>query len=232
MLIAVIRTTILYFLVLVVIRLMGKRQVGELQPFDLAVTIMISELAAFPMQHTNIPLINSVLPILLILALQIYLSVINTKSIKVRELVCGTPAMLIENGRINENELRKHRINLHELLAELRTKGYQNIRDIEFAFMETNGQISVVPKSQKRPLTPEDMGISTDYEGVPHPLIVDGKVYESNLNKLNLSREWLEEEVSELGVEDPSQILFANINADGSIYYQSYQQAAPEESGQ
>lgn len=224
MLIAILRTIILYTAVLIVIRIMGKRQVGELQPFDLAVTIMISELAAFPMQNTNIPLINSLLPILLILILQVYISFINTKSIKAREIVCGKPTMLIENGKLNESELRKHRINLHELLTELRTKGYYDLTDIEFAFMETNGQISVVPKSQRRPVTPKDLEIETDYEGPPHPLIVDGKVYQKNLAKIDLSKDWLKEELSQLGVTDLANVFFANIDADGNIYYQCYQE--------
>jgi uncharacterized membrane protein YcaP (DUF421 family) len=208
---------------------MGKRQVGELQPFDLAVTIMISELAAFPMQNTNIPLINSVLPIFLILALQIYISALNTKSIKARELICGKPTILIENGRLNESELKKHRINLHELLTELRVKGYPNLTEIEFAFLETNGKVSVIPKSQNRPVTPKDLELDTDYEGVPHPLIVDGQIYDQNLAKLNLSREWLENELSSQEIENAANILFASLDQDGSLYYQRYQDAGGEQ---
>lgn len=226
MFIAVIRTAILYLTVLVVIRIMGKRQVGELQPFDLAVTIMVSELAAFPMQNTNIPLINSLLPIFLILIFQVYISVINTKSIKARELICGTPTVLVENGRLKEGQLRKHRVNIHELLAELRSGGYPDLSEVEFAFLETNGQVSVMPKSQNRPVSPADLDLDTDYQGVPQPLVVDGKVYQGNLDKLGLSQEWLESELQDLGVEQPEDLLFANLDSQGNIYYQAYQSAS------
>lgn len=222
MLIVIIRTVVLYSTVLVVLRLMGKRQIGELQPFDLAVTIMVSELAAMPMQNTDIPLINSLLPISLILILQVYISVINTKSVKAREIVCGKPNMLIENGQLNETELRKNRISIHELLAELRVKGYHNLADIEFAFIETNGQVSVIPKSQKRPATPEDLEIETDYEGAAYSLIVDGVVYQKNLDKIGLSKQWLKNELSNFGINNLSNVLFANINSSGNIFYQLY----------
>ncbi|ADL13044.1 DUF421 domain-containing protein [Acetohalobium arabaticum] len=222
MLIVIIRTVILYLAVLVVLRLMGKRQIGELQPFDLAVTIMVSELAAMPMQNTDVPLINSLLPISLILILQIYISVINTKSFKAREIVCGSPDILIENGQLNEEELRKNRISIHELLEELRVKGYHNLAEIEFAFIETNGQVSVIPKSQNRPVTPEDLEIETDYEGVAYSLIVDGKVYQPNLDEVGLSKDWLKNELSNFGINDLSDVLFANIDSSGNIFYQLY----------
>ncbi|GAB6137257.1 DUF421 domain-containing protein [Halanaerobaculum tunisiense] len=224
MLIVIIRTIILYITVLAVLRLMGKRQIGELQPFDLAVTIIVSELAAMPMQNTDIPLINTLLPIFLILILQIYTSVINTKSITARKIICGKPDMLIENGQLNEQVLKRNRINIHELLEELRAKGYHNLADIEFAFIETNGQVSVIPKSQKRPVNPEDLQLDTDYEGVPYPLIVDGRVYEDNLAKVNLSRQWLKDELANLGVDDFSDILLANIDSNGNLFYQLFEQ--------
>ncbi|AGB42373.1 putative membrane protein [Halobacteroides halobius DSM 5150] len=231
MLIVIIRTIILYITVLVVLRLLGKRQIGELQPVDLAVTIIVSELAAMPMQNTDIPLINTLLPILLILILQVYTSVINTKSITARKLICGEPDMLIKNGELNEDKLRKNRINIHELIEELRVKGYHNLADIEFAFIETNGKISVIPKSQKRPINPQDLQIETDYEGVPFPLIVDGRVYKDNLDEIDLSPQWLKEELSEFGVKDLSNVLFANIDSTGNLFYQLSESYKSKERG-
>ncbi|WP_027340802.1 DUF421 domain-containing protein [Halonatronum saccharophilum] len=222
MFIVIVRTLILYSVVLVTFRIMGKRQIGELQPFELAITIMISALAAIPMEDTSIPLINSLIPIFLLQSLQIYIAVINTKSNTARSIICGKPAILIENGLVNIIKMKKHRINVHELLEELRIKGYPNIADVELAFIETNGKISVIPKSQKRAVNPEDLNINTNYEGVPHSLIVDGKVYHKNLEKIGLTSEWLKNELSNFGIEDLSQVFFASIDSSGNLFYQKY----------
>ena len=149
MLITFIRTIILYLLVITAIRVMGKRQIGELHPSELVVTIMISELAAIPMQATSVPLIYGILPILTLIIAEVLFSYITLKSEKARSIISGKPSILIKNGIINENELRKLRFNLNDLLEELRINNYPNIKDVEFAILETSGQLSVIPKSQK-----------------------------------------------------------------------------------
>jgi uncharacterized membrane protein YcaP (DUF421 family) len=179
-LVAFVRTLILYIIVIVVMRMMGKRQIGQLQPFELVVAIMISELAAVPMQDTRIPLINGIVPILTLLLAQIALSFISLKSTKARALICGKPSILINNGRINESVLRNEMYTLNDLLEQLRSKDVANIADVEFAILETNGQLSVIPKSQKRPVTPKDLNIPTNYEGLPLDLIIDGDVIHNN----------------------------------------------------
>ena len=223
MLIIAIRTIFLYLTVLVIFRIMGKRQIGELQPFELAITIMISALAAFPMEDTRLPLVNTLIPMIMLLCLHIYISFITLKSTPARRIICGKPTTLIENGTINEIELKKHRINIDELVEELRLKGYSNISDVEFAFIETNGQVSVIPKSQKRPVTPADLQIPTEYEGVSHSLIVDGKVYYQNLKKIGLTTDWLKTELRKLGISNFSDVLYASIDSAGKIYYQKTQ---------
>ncbi|MCK8826330.1 DUF421 domain-containing protein [Natroniella acetigena] len=224
MFIVIIRTIILYTIVFLTFRVMGKRQIGELQPYELAITIMISALAAIPMQDTDIPLINSLTPIILIFSTQIYMSAITTKSTTGRRLICGKPTILIENGQIVEGELNKSRININELLEELRIKGYPDISEVEFAFIETNGALSIIPKSQKRPVTPEDLNIDTDYEGIPHPIIIDGQIHTKNLEKVGLSEEWLKEELISLGINNTSDIFFANLDSTGNLFYQVYRQ--------
>ena len=214
------RTLILYIIVVVVMRIMGKRQIGQLQPFELVVAIMISELAAVPMQNTGIPLVNGIIPILTLLIAQISMSFISLKSIKARTLICGKPSILIENGKIQEEELRSEMYTLNDLLEQLRSKNIANVADVEFAILETNGQLSILPKSQKRPLNPEDLNISTKYEGLPLDLIVDGNVNYNNLSKVKLNDVWLKDQFIKFGISDLKKILFASLDPSGNLYFQ------------
>ncbi len=220
MLVIFFRALLLYIIVVVVMRIMGKRQIGELQPYELVVTIMIAELAAVPLESTDVPLLNGIIPILTLLAAQITFSYINLRNEKIRGMVCGRPSVLIEGGKIVEHEFRKQIYNLNDLLEQLRAKNYPNIADVEFAILETNGQLSVIPKSQKRPLTPGDMDVSTKYEGLPVNLVIDGKILDNNLKKIGLNREWLYSEFKKLGISGANELLFANINTSGEIFFQ------------
>jgi len=201
-------------------RLMGKRQIGELQPFELAVAIMISELAAVPMQDTGIPLINGIIPIITLLIAQLAMSFISLKSVKARGIICGKPSILIENGKINEEKFRSEMFTLNDLLEQLRIKSIPNIADVEFAILETNGQLSVIPKSQKRSITPNDMKIPTEYEGLPLDLIVDGSLNATNLKKAELGENWLKVELGKFGIKRLEDVLFASIDSGGVLYYQ------------
>jgi len=174
MLIVLIRTLLLYAIVIVAMRLMGKRQIGQLQPFELVVTLLLSELAAIPMENPGIPLIYGLTPILTLLTAQVILSFISLKSERARSLICGTPNVLIENGKIMEHELQRLRYNLSDLLEQLRANNIPNVADVEFAILETSGQLSVVPKSQKRPVITEDLQLDTKYEGIPYTVKESG----------------------------------------------------------
>lgn len=220
LLVILIRTLILFLIVVIVMRVMGKRQIGQLQPFELAVAILISELAAVPMQDTGIPLINGIIPILTLLAAQLVMSFISLKSVRARAIICGKPNILIENGKINEKNLRKEMYTLNDLLEQLRIEGSPNIADVEFAILETNGQLSIIPKSQKRPLSPEDLNLSTKYEGLPLDVIVDGNINYKNLKKAQLDQSWLQTELSKLGIDNVKDVLFASLDTDGNLYYQ------------
>ena len=176
MILTLIRTAILFILVVVALRLMGKKQIGKLQPYELVIIIMIADLAAVPMESTGIPLISGVIPILILLVIEVTLSYSSLKSERLRGVLCGTPTVLVENGRIVEGELQRIRYNINDLLEQLRAKNFPNISDIEFAILETSGEISVIPKSQKRPVNPADLNLPTHYEGIPMTLIIDGTV--------------------------------------------------------
>jgi len=220
MLVNLIRTLILYLLVVIVMRAMGKRQIGELEPFELVIAIMIAELATIPMADTGIPLINGVIPILVLLVTQLLLSYIALKSITGRKIISGVPSVIIKNGCIIEEELYRLRYNLHEVLEQLRIKGYPDIADVEFAILETSGQMSVIPKSHKRPVTPEDLKLSISYEGLPLTLIVDGYVQKERLREANLSMEWLRDELKRQGFNNVQDILLASLDHNHHLYLQ------------
>jgi uncharacterized membrane protein YcaP (DUF421 family) len=220
LLISFIRTVILYTIIVIAMRIMGKRQIGEMQPFELVIAILIADLAAVPMQNAGIPLLNGITPIFTLILAQLTLSYLTLKSEKVRSIVCGTPRILIENGKILEKEMRISRCNLNDLLEQLRLNNISNVNDVEFAILETCGQISVIPKSQKRALTPEDLSLTTPYEGLPVTLVMDGKVNYKNLKKTNLDAYWLKNYFREIGVKDIKSVFIASLDSNGKIFYQ------------
>lgn len=220
MLLALLRTLILYLIVLIVMRIMGKRQIGQLQPFELVIMVMLAGLAVIPMENTGVPLTNGLVPILTLLAAEYIASFLSLKSEEVRKILCGKPSILINRGKIVEQELQRLRINLNDLLEQLRIKNMPNISEVEFAILETSGSLSIIPKSQKRPLTPNDLNIPTNYEGLPITLILDGKVNHENLRIAHLSIEWLKEQISENGYSNFKEILFAALDTSGNIFIQ------------
>ena len=174
MLITFFRAIVLYIIVLIVMRLMGKREIGQMQPFELAISIMIADLASIPMTDIGIPISNGIIPILGLLVMHLIISVINLKSSKIRELICGKPTILIYRGKIDEEKMKKERLTLNELEEKLRSNNVMNLGDVEYAVLETSGDISVIQKPNKRNTTPEDFNIMPDYEGIPYNLVIDG----------------------------------------------------------
>jgi len=199
---------------------MGKPQIGELQPFELVIAIMISELAAVPMADTEIPLINGIIPILTLLLAQVTLSYWSLKSEKAREMICGRPSILIEKGRILESELRRLRMNINDLLEQLRVKNYPNISEVDYAILETNGQLSVIPKGDNRPLQTKDLGISSTPPGLPITFIIDGVVNEDSLTKVGLSLAAIKKLLAKEGVKELQDVFFASIDNNGTISWQ------------
>lgn len=220
MVLGIIRTLILFTVVVVGLRLMGKRQIGQLQPYELVIVIMLSALAAIPMENTGIPLLSGLVPIFVLVLAQVTLSYLALKSERARGVICGAPSVVIENGKIVEKEMQRLRYNINDLLEQLRAKNFSNISDVEFAILETSGQLSVIPKSGKRPVNPEDMGLPTKYEGLPVTLIIDGYVFRKNLAGINLSEEWLREELLKFGVHSFKDVLFASLDTEGKLFFQ------------
>ena len=214
-----IRVSILYILVLIIMRLMGKREIGQMQPFELVIAIMIADLASIPMSDVGIPITNGIIPILALLLFQLIISIINLKSIKLRKVICGKPSILIYRGRIDEKELKKEKITINELQERLRQKDIFTIGDVEYAILETNGQISVIQKPEKRNTIPEDFNIIPDYEGIPYDLVVDGKIMYENLQKIGRDYNWLEKETKKFNIQ-PKEALVITFDGKGQIFCQ------------
>ena len=220
MLITFVRSIILYVIVLVVMRLMGKREIGQLQPFELAIAIMIADLASVPMSEVGIPIINGIIPILSLLVMHLIISFINLKSIKMRQLICGKPSILIYRGKINEKVLIKERFTINELQERLRQNNIFNIGDVEYAILETSGQVTVIQKPVKRNTIPEDFGILPEYEGIPYDLVVDGKVMHENLKAIGRDYNWLKKQVEKFKIK-PEQALIVTFDGKGQIFCQA-----------
>lgn len=220
MLIAFVRTIILYILVVAALRIMGKRQIGQLQPSELVVAMMISELASIPMENVGTPLVNGVIPILTLMIAEATFSFLTLKSKRVRKMISGSPTILIEKGRVLEKEMERLRYNIDDLMEELRSNGYANLLDVEYAILETNGMLSIIPKSNKRPVTPSDLELSIEYEGLPFLLIADGIVNQEALKSANLTEDWLTERLKAFQISNTKDVFIACLDTAGNLFVQ------------
>lgn len=214
MFIVLIRTVFLYALVILVIRIMGKRQVGELQPYEFVITIMISDLAALPMQDTRLPLVLGIIPIVTLLFLKITLSVIQLKSQKARRWIEGEPSILIAKGNIIFENLKKQQINLDELMEELRLAGYFDLKEVEYAILENNGKVSFLNSDENN--TPN----------LPIIYVLDGKLNSNTLTSSNKSKEWIIKELKNYNINSIEDVMIAMKNTDGTFFYQLYDKEA------
>lgn len=213
-----VRTVILYLLIIAGIRLMGKRQVGELEPSELVLSLIIADLAAVPMQDFGIPLAAGVVPILTLLALTMIFSVLTMKSLKFRALLCGRPSVVIRRGRLDLAEMARNRLTVDELLEELRCQGYPDPSGVAYAILETNGQLSVLPRADQRPPTLSQLGINIQEPGLPRVVISDGRPLDQNLRALGYDRRWLDRQLEARGLSRPDQVLLMTADEAGGVY--------------
>ena len=213
------RTIIIYILVLIVMRFMGKREIGQMQPFELVISIMIADLASTPMSEIGIPILYGIIPIFGLLFMHVIISILNIKSVRIREIICGKPRILINKGRIDEKALIQENFTINELQERLRVNNVNNISEVEYAILETSGQISVVLKANKRPVTPEDMNLFVEDTKMSYDLIVDGRIMEENLYKLHKDKNWLKNELKKFKLIPEATIIFV-LNEDGTYYCQ------------
>lgn len=204
MFVLIIRTLILYILVIASMRIMGKRQIGELQPSELVVAIMISDLAAVPMQTIDIPLLTGIVPVLTLLVAEVTMSFVSLKSRKARKYITGEPSIIINKGHINERELEKARFTLNDLMEELRLSGYPDVSKVDMAILETNGEISIIEESKDN---------MTEF---PYILVSDGEINKAELSRSGKTEEWLKKKLN----GDIKSIFLASLNSDGELLVQ------------
>jgi len=199
-------------------RIMGKKQMAQLNFFDYVIGISIGSIAAEYAVVRNVYLVEGLTSLVVFTLFSLVLSHIGIKSYKGRKILDGTPSILIENGKIIEDNLLKTKLNINDLLEECRQKNIFDITEVEFAILETSGRLSVQPKSQNRPLTPKDMQIPTEYEGLCANVVIDGKIIEAHLRALNLDVDWLHKELSKQNIMGYTDVLLAYINTAGVLH--------------
>ena len=219
MILSYIRTLILYLVLIAVIRLMGKRQIGQLEPAEFVVTMLVANLAAIPMQDGAIPLFSGLVPILTVLALELVLSALSLKSLKLRRLLCGKPVILIENGQLLQQNLRKTRITLDELSGHLREKDVLDIRSVQFAILETNGNLSVFPYPKEKPASAKDAGVPTRKQYLPVTIVSDGRLLQENLRLAKKDAAWVQQRLREHQATLPETWLLTVDGADRVVFY-------------
>ena len=219
MMTAFVRTIILYFFIMAGMRLMGKRQIGELEPSELVLTMMISDLAAVPMQDFGIPLLFGLVPVLTLLALSLLLSQISLRSIRFRALVCGTPTVLIREGVLQQSAMRKNRYTLDELLEELREQGFTCVEDVKYAVLENSGQLTVFPWTARQPPTAEQLGLDLEDDvTLPAVIINDGRVIRRNLTACGRDENWLRKQLSREKAASPEEIFLLTLDEQGKVF--------------
>ncbi|GAB1529932.1 MULTISPECIES: DUF421 domain-containing protein [Brevibacillus] len=219
------RTLFSYFFLLILVRLMGKRELGKLSVFDVVISIMLAEMAALAIEDVDKPALRFYLPMLLIALLEVAFAYVSLKSKKFRDTVDGSADLIIENGQIREQAMRRNRLNMDDLMVHLRQKDVKNIADVEFALLEPTGQMSVFLKEQKEKVTREDLALMkklqvgpVSYKGLPIPLILDGKVRTEALSKIGQNELWLKREIRKYGIKDIREVSFCSIDERGIMY--------------
>lgn len=208
MVITVFRTLIMYLFVVLALRVMGKRQIGELEASELVVTIIISDIAAMPITNTEVPLITNISAILLIMALEVILSFFAYKSTKVRELLYGKASIFFKNGKFDRNEMMRQRFNLADVMEEIRGNGICSISDVEYIVMETNGRVSVIQKSEKAPITAEQFNMKPEPVRMSYIIIDNGTVMNKCMKYLGLNNEWLYKTLKKNNINSPKDVFY------------------------
>ena len=218
MILSYIRTVVLYLVLIGVIRLMGKRQVGQMEPSEFVVTMLVANLAAIPMQDEGVPLYSGVVPILTVLGVELLLSALSVISVKFRRLLCGKPVILIENGKILQENLRKTRVTLDELTGHLREKDVLDIGSVQYAILETSGNLSVFPYPKYRPASATDAGIQAKKQYLPVTIVGDGYLYRENLAAAGKDEAWVEKTLKSQNTT-LEQTWLLTVDGKGQIYY-------------
>ena len=216
-----VRTVILYFAILISMRIMGKRQLGEMEISEFIVAALIADLAATPLQDIGIPLLNGLVPIIIMFCFEIIIAGLNMRSIKLRKLTYGRPEIIIRNGRIIREAMQKNRFTLDELMQELRAQGLTDPAQVEYAVLETNGQLSIILKSGDQPATASQMGVDGDDVSYAHIIINEGRILDNNLELLGRDRRWLSNELKRQNFRSADEVYILTLSESGRVFCQA-----------
>jgi uncharacterized membrane protein YcaP (DUF421 family) len=220
MAIAIIRTFILYIVIVFSLRIMGKRQIGELEPAELVVAVLISDLAAHPLQDIGTPLLYGLIPVLTLLCCEVLISFFIVKSIKFRAFVAGKPSVIIDKGKIVQAEMKKNRFTLDELAEQLRKKDIYDISSVKYGIIETDGSLSTLQYVDQLPVTPKQMNLQADDNGYAVILVNNGRVIDDNLKKMGYNEAWLEKQLRQRKAGGAKDVYLMTIDETGRIYYE------------
>ncbi len=209
---------VIYLVLVTLMRLIGKRQLGELELSELIVTILISEVAAAPISQPDTPLLRAIAPVLTLLALEYLLSVLSLKSVKLQAILTGKPALLIARGKIDQSQMRRNRITPDELAEAMRNEGVLDIRDVQYAILETNGRINIIPTPAERPATAGQVGAAAEDAGYPVIVINNGRVLSDNLRLLGRDERWLAARLRENGISSPGKVYMMTADMANGIF--------------
>lgn len=214
------RTLLVYAAVIGGLRFTGKRQLGELSTSEFAVTILVSELASIPLQDTAVPLLGGVIPLATLLAVEVLLSYLCRRSRRARQLLCGNPCVVIKDGQFDEHMLRMLRLSPEDIMEGLRIAGVPQIKDVRYAIIETNGQLSVIPRADRQALTPSDIKLYPDEVGMPMVVVSDGKLIHSHLEQLGRTETWLLLQCRRRGISSLSDVFLMTLDDCGNLFIQ------------
>ena len=219
MAIIIIRTLILYFAIVLTMRLMGKRQLGEMELPELVVAVLIADLGAHPLQDIGIPFMNGLLPVIILFCCEVLISGAAMKSTRLRTFVFGRPCFLVEKGVINQSEMHKNRFTIDELTEELRSNGVMDISQVEYAILETDGVLNAILFPEYRTATMGSLSLPTKDSGYPSIIINDGRIMGDNLKKAGRDRRWLDAELKRRKIKDPKQVYILTLDSAGCVYF-------------
>jgi len=219
MAIVIARTLIVYFTLLFTLRLLGKRQLGEMELSEFVLAALVADLASHPLQDMGIPILNGLVPIFTLFCCEVLIAGITMKSIRLREAFFGKPSMLILHGKIDQREMHKNRFTLDELMQELRGSGEMDISKIEYGILETNGVLNVIPYPAEAPVTAGQLGVSAEGGSYPCIVVSDGRVLDANLRHMGLDRKWLDKRLREHGAQGAEEVFLMTVTDAGRVYF-------------
>ncbi len=218
MIIVFLRTIIIFLSIIVSMRLMGKRQLGELEPSELVVTVLISDITSHPLENIGSPLLYGLIPIFSLLCCEILISGLTVKSIRFRKFICGAPSIIIAGGKVNQKEMLKNRFTVDELMEELRKSGVMDISAVKHAILETDGSLSILPYASQSPVTPAQMALDVRDNEYPVIVVSDGRVLSENLKVLGRDEKWLNRQLKSRGVSSPGEVYIMSADCEDKIY--------------